>query len=164
MPFKQNTMSMLLILPDPEEFLSFESDLSAEAIDTIAANLEPEYVVMTIPRFLINSSYDLKSTMIEMGLTDPFHMGADFSGIDGTDDGIPWISVLVHKARIWVNEYGASAMAGTGMVLTIGVHPSFSATRPFIYLIRDIETGTILFMGRVVAPNDPYWPIFPANS
>ena len=79
--------------------------------------------------------------------------GADFSGMDGTDDGIPWISFVAHKAFIYVDEFGTMAAAGTGMGFTVGMPARFTATRPFIFVIRDRETGTILFLGRVLDPS-----------
>jgi serpin B len=89
-----------------------------------------------------------------MGMVDAFAPGAaDFSGMDGTADGVPWIDLVVHKAYITIDEYGTMAFAGTGMSLTLGSHPGFVATRPFIFVILDNPTGTILFMGRVLDPS-----------
>ena len=82
-----------------------------------------------------------------------FHPGADLSGIDGVDDGVPWVSSVIHKTEMWVNEHGTGAYAMTGMVLTVGIVPYFGADRPFIFAIVDEPTGTIMFIGRVMEAN-----------
>jgi serpin B len=107
-----------------------------------------------IPPFKFSSGFNLNNTLKNLGLTDAFTPGvANFSGMDGIDNGIPWIDLVAHESYIWINEYGTFAFAGTGMVLTYGMHDSFNATRPFVFIIRDIPTGTILFMGRVLDPS-----------
>ena len=161
LPFEENNMSMLFILPVNGKFLNFEENFSTEVIDTITSNLTPLYLHIAIPRFRIESGYDLIKTLEQIGLILPFHQGADFSGIDGVDDGSPWVDLLVHKAEIEVNEYGVHAAAATAMGMIIGSLPSFQAARPFIYLIRDRETGTILFIGRAVDPDYSWWFIEP---
>ena len=153
MPYKGEQISMLLLLPDEGSYSSFENTLTAASLDTIASNLNDTYVTMTIPKFGFYSDFDLVETLQDMGIVDAFTPGAaDFSGMDGTHDGVPWIDLVAHKAYITIDEYGTIASAGTGMVMTLGVHPSFNAVRPFIFVIRDNPTGTILFMGRVLDP------------
>jgi serpin B len=120
--------------------------------DNIAGNLASEYITFKIPKFGYFSKYGLIPTLEAMGMTGVFAPGADFSGMDGTDDGMPWIDQVVHKAYIQIDEYGTMAVAATGMELTLGIHNSLDARRPFIYVIRDIDTGTVLFMGRVLDP------------
>jgi serpin B len=89
-----------------------------------------------------------------MGVTDAFTPGAaDFSGMDGTNDGVPWVDWVVHKAYIMINEYGTLAVSGSGMGLTLGIHDTFTARRPFLFVIIDKPTGTVLFMGRVLDPS-----------
>ena len=100
----------------------------------------------------MTSEFELNQVLSSLGMELAFSEAADFSGMDGTNDGVPWIDMAVHKAYIMINEYGTLAVAGTGMVMTLGVHPSFKAERPFIFVIVDNPTGTILFMGRVLDP------------
>lgn len=153
MPYKGEQVSMVLILPDEGNYSAFENAFSAAGFDTIVANLAETYVTFTIPKFGFYSDFDLVETLQDMGMVDAFTPGvADFSGMDGTEDGVPWIDLVVHKAYIMIDEYGTMAFAGTAMELTLGVHPSFVALRPFIYVIVDNPTGTILFMGRVLDP------------
>jgi serpin B len=153
MPYKGEQVSMVLILPDAGEYRAFEDALTTAGLDTIVAHLAGgTYITFTIPKFGFYSGWDLNETLEEMGIVEAFAPGADFSGMDGTKDGVPWIDLVVHKAYITIDEYGTLAFAGTGMEMTLGVHPSFVATRPFIFVIRDNPTGTILFMGRVLDP------------
>ena len=110
--------------------------------------------MLYVPQFGFFSQFDLKQTLQEMGMTDAFTPGvANFSGMDGTNDGSPWIDFVLHKAYIMINEYGTLAFAGTAMGFTVGECGSFFAGRPFIFAIQDKPTGTILFMGRVLDPN-----------
>jgi serpin B len=155
MPYKGEQVSMVLIMPDAGGFGEFENAFSAAGLDTIVDRLSAKVgITFTIPKFGFFSGYDLVQTLQEMGMVDAFAPGAaDFSGMDGTADGVPWIDLVVHKAYITIDEYGTMAFAGTGMSLTLGVHPSFVATRPFIFIILDNPTGTVLFMGRVLDPS-----------
>jgi serpin B len=107
-----------------------------------------------VPKFEFSSRFDLKATLISLGMTEPFEPGvADFTAMDGIDDGVPWIERVLHKAYIMIDENGTQASAGTVMQLTLGVYDRFMALRPFLFVIRDIPTGTILFMGRVLDPS-----------
>lgn len=154
MPYKEERVSMVLILPDEGQYRVFEDAFSPAAFDSVVGNLEETYITFSIPKFGFLSGFDLKSTLQAMGITDAFTPSvADFSGMDGVDDGVPWIDQVVHKAYIMIDEYGTMAFAGTGMELTVGIHDSFDALRPFIFVIRDVATGTILFMGRVLDPS-----------
>jgi serpin B len=153
MPYKGEQLSMVLILPDAGQYEAFEDTFTTAVLDTVLSRLAKQHITFAIPKFGFYSRFDLVSTLKTMGMNDAFVPGvADFSGMDGTVDGAPWIDLIVHKAYIMIDEYGTLAAAGTGMVLSIGIHPHFGAVRPFIYIIRDIPTGTILFMGRVLIP------------
>jgi len=154
MPYKGEQVSMVLLLPDEGLYGDFEDNLSAAGLDTIVDNLSWTYITFRIPKFGFYSDFDLSGTLQGMGIVDAFNPGAaDFSGMDGTDDGVPWIDLVVHKAYITIDEYGTMAFAGTAMALTLGSHPGLWAVRPFIFVIMDNPTGTILFMGRVLDPN-----------
>jgi serpin B len=153
MPYKGEQVSMVLLLPDEGSYHDFEDNLTTAGLDTIVENLSNTYMTFRIPKFEFYSDFNLNTTLQEMGIVDAFSPGAaDFSGMDGTVDGVPWIDLVVHKAYITIDEYGTIAAAGTGMVMTLGAWPSFRAVRPFIFVIRDNPTGTILFMGRVLDP------------
>jgi serpin B len=154
MLYEGQELSMLFILPDEGQYQAFEDRFNAAVLDTIIGNLVTTDVELKIPKFGFFSDFDLKATLQALGITDAFEGGvADFSGMDGSDDGIPWLEFVVHQTYIEIDEYGTLAAAGTGMGFTIGFHGYFTAVRPFIFVIRDIPTGTILFMGRVLDPS-----------
>lgn len=152
LPYEGEDCSMLLILPDQGNYESFETALTPAKVDTILDELQTEYVVVHVPKFSFETEYDLNTTLQAMGMQTAFLPGANFSGIDGTDDGTPWLDFVAHKAFISIDEYGTLAAAGTAAGLTLGIHPEFYAARPFIFAIVDDETGTILFLGRVLDP------------
>jgi len=153
MPYKGEQLSMVLILPDAGQYEAFEDSFTTAVLDTVLSRLQTQHIMFAVPKFGFYSRFNLVATLQAMGMTDAFLPGtADFSGMDGTVDGSPWIDLIMHKAYITIDEYGTLAAAGTGMVLSVGIHPYFWAYRPFIYIIRDIPTGTILFMGRVLDP------------
>ena len=150
--YKGEATSMVVILPDEGQFATIEDSFNVDMLDTVVDGLEMTVLKPRFPKFSFFSDFDLVSCLKAMGMKDAFAPGADFSGMDGTDDGTPWISAVAHKAFISVDEYGTLAAAGTGMIFSVGMFDSFDAVRPFIFVIRDIETGTILFLGRVLDP------------
>lgn len=153
LPYVGDEVSMLAVLPDKEQFAAFEADLDGERIDAIISSLAPTWITITLPKFSFESAFDLIVTLKALGMTDAFDPGADFTGMDGVDDGQPWIDEVAHKTFIAVDEYGTEAAAGTGMELTVGIHDAFLADRPFLFVIRDKATGAILFLGRVLDPS-----------
>ena len=111
-----------------------------------------------LPKFKQENDYDLAQTLAEMGMPSAFSPGsADFSGITGMDD--IYISNIIHKTFIEVAEEGTEAAAATAVIMMRTSMPApddgmvvFRAERPFIYLIKDNATGTILFIGRYARP------------
>ena len=123
-------------------------------LDTVFSSLQYGWhVILSLPKFSFETRYDLATVLEEMGISTAFYPGADFSGIDGTNDGSPWISFVAPKSVISIDEWGTLAAAGTATGFTIGMSFHFNAVRPFLFVIRDNETGSILFMGRVLDPN-----------
>jgi len=153
LPYEGEECSMLLFLPDAGTFESFEAGLTPAFVDSIVREFpaQPSDVIIHLPRFSFETRFDLDDELKAMGMTDAFDAGADFSGI--VPGGGIWISFVAHKAFISVDEYGTLAAAGTATGFTIGVLPDFYAVRPFIFVIRDDATGTILFLGRVLDPS-----------
>ncbi len=153
MPYVGGKAAMTIFVPDSGKFADFESNMSPDQIDEIIANLAHRQVELTLPKFTYESEFSLAKTLIEMGMTDAFS-DADFSGMDGTKDLL--ISDVFHKAFVAVDEEGTEAAAATAVVMAKCAAPMIDVTltidRPFIYLIRDTETGTVLFLGRVLNP------------
>jgi serpin B len=155
LPYKNTSMAMLVILPRPGKLLDIERMLSANFLTSIDDSLRNELVMLSIPKFkYISPSLDLKETFNTLGMRTVFTEKADLSGICDT---LLWVDKAIHKAMVAVDEEGTIAAAATVLTLKIGnsspKYIEFTADRPFIFLIRDTETGMVLFMGRVVDPS-----------
>lgn len=106
-----------------------------------------------MPVFKMSGKFMLGGTLASMGMTDAFGSNADFSGMDGSKS--LFISDVIHQAFIDVNEEGTEAAAATAVVMAKSIPPpppTFRADHPFIFLIRDNHSGSILFLGRLVNP------------
>ncbi|MFL7790754.1 MAG: serpin family protein [Anaerolineae bacterium] len=155
LPYDGRELSMVILLPAEGEFESFEDSLDAGRVDAIVNDLAYQEIALTIPKFEVESSFSLVKALTEMGMPIAFSMDADFSGMDGTRD--LYIGAVVHKAFVSVDEAGTEAAAATTVEMQLKGAPmnpvTVTVNRPFIFFIRDIETGTILFVGRVVNPS-----------
>jgi serpin B len=145
---------MVIILPEEGNFEAFEGSLDAGLLDEIIGDIENTSVILTMPRFEFESAFSLKDALEAMGMPIAFSGGADLSGITGNYD--LFIRDVVHKAFVSVDEEGTEAAAASAVIAVLGispVQPEVTVDHPFIFLIRDIQTGTILFLGRVVNPS-----------
>jgi len=154
LPYSGDVLSMVILLPEEGMFEDFEADLSIERLDAILAQLGSEKVQLAMPRFELTSEFSLADTLTQLGMPDAFTGATDFSGMDGTRD--LFIGHVAHKAYVLVNEEGTEAAGATGVSMTYSIprYEMMTIDRPFIFLIRDIETGTILFIGRVMDPRE----------
>ena len=147
-------LSMVVLLPEAGEFQSFEEGLQAQQVSDIISGLQPTEVALTMPRFEFDSEFSLKDTLAGMGMPIAFSSGADFSGMTGNPE--LFISDVVHKAFVAVDEAGTEAAAATAVIMELTAVPEppveVTIDSPFIFLIRDIDTGAILFVGRVMNP------------
>ena len=157
LPYVDNDLSMIILLPKQIDGLpEFEKTLKAEALSQWLGRLHRREVIVSVPRFKMTSQFSLASVLKSMGMTDAFSArAADFSGITGGRD--LFISAVIHKAYVDVNEEGTEAVAATGVTMRLtSVGPSqtpvFRADHPFLFLIRDNHSGSILFIGRVMNP------------
>ena len=154
LPYYGDDFSMVIIIPDYGMFGTFEQDLDSSVIDEIIGNLEVQEVALRMPKFEYESRLNLSETLSAMGMPDAFiPYVADFSGMDGTLN--LFISKVIHQASITLDEAGTEAAAATAVVvsLTAVTDPlEITIDRPFIYMIRDNLTGTILFLGRIKNP------------
>jgi serpin B len=155
LPYEGGEVSMVIFLPDMGRFEEFERSLNAKQVEEILGKLEYPEVTLKMPRFRVESAFKLAQTLAAMGMPSAFQPGeADFSGMDGTRT--LYISAVLHKAFVSVDEAGTEAAAATAVVAKKTALPSIrvevTVNRPFIFLIRDRLTGTILFVGRVVNP------------
>lgn len=150
-------LSMIVLLPKETGGLAkLEDSLAVENLDRWTRNLELTEVVVSLPRFEATFPFRLDDTLKSMGMVDAFSGQADFSGMDGSQ--YLSIGAVLHKAFVAVNEQGTEAAAATSVVIQMKVLSFltppiiFRADHPFVFLIRENSTGSILFIGRVVNP------------
>ena len=154
LPYVGDELSMVVILPKQVDGLANAAgQLTPDALSGMIAGLQEREVDVYLPKFTMTSEFSLGEVLQSMGMTDAFG-NADFSGMNGGRD--LFISAVVHKAFVDVNEEGTEAAAATGVVMGITsvppAPPVFRADHPFLFVIRHNETGAILFMGRVTDP------------
>jgi serpin B len=158
LPYQGGDISMVAILPSQSSSLaSAEQSLNAQTLTQDESQLTNTLVQVGLPKFTMTSQFNLGGTLAGMGMPSAFGTGANFSGMDGNRD--LYISSVIHKAYISVDEQGTEAAGATGVVIGImasAVPPppqaTFDADRPFDFVLRDDKTGSILFMGRVSDP------------
>lgn len=153
LPYEGEATSMLVFLPSqPDGLPSLEANLLKNQLSAWLRGTPKQSVVVGMPRFRLTSTYELKPVLAELGMTDAFSSAADFSGMTGKKE--LFIGAVAHKAFLDVNEDGTEAAAATAVVMLRSARPqaTFIVDRPFVLLIRDNRTGTVLFMGRVVNP------------
>lgn len=155
LPFRGNDLSMVILLPDhPDGLPTIEAALTGNAITHWIASALPQHqkIPVLLPRFSLETSTELPAALAALGIISAFDpITADFSGIDGQRD--LYLQSAIHKAVIKVDENGAEAAAATGVVaVPASIPDAFAADRPFVFLIFDHVTNTILFLGRVTDP------------
>lgn len=155
LPYVGDQMSMLVVVPDAGTFPTFEAGFNAEQLATLLGALQPQTVSLSLPKFQFESSFSLGGALTQLGMTDAFDpSAADFSGMDG--EGDLFIGAVIHKAFVAVDEEGTEAAAATAVIMELTgaamSDVSLIVDRPFLFFIRDMQTGTLLFAGRVVAP------------
>jgi len=157
LPYKGNDISMFILLPVKSNGLkNLEELLSSERLKEWLQrdNMPETEVSVYLPKFRLTSEFSLKDVLKSMGMADVFSTAADFSGMTGKKD--LFISEVIHKAFVDVNEEGTEAAAATAVIMTRGMSRTtlFRADHPFIFMICDNPSGSILFLGRVINPNE----------
>ncbi|HEX8991951.1 MAG TPA: serpin family protein [Anaerolineales bacterium] len=150
------TAAMDLIVPDRGKFQEFEASLDSQRLDSILASMQPATLEVALPKFTFRSSFDLGAKLHDLGITDaldPNH--ADFSGMTGQPN--LYITKVLHQAYVAVDEKGTEAAAASAVIMgpTSAMLPpeKLIIDRPFLFLIRDLKSGQILFLGRVLDPS-----------
>jgi serpin B len=167
LPYVSAGLTMTIILPDEGELDAFEDGLDVDTLEAALDDLHLTPLYLWLPTFEFDFSASLAGTLRSLGMTDPFDPDrADFTGMMDMEDGeAPQdnlvISDVLHKAFISVDEDGTEAAAAT--VVMVGATSAapedkprpieVRIDRPFLFTIRDTETGTILFLGRVLDPS-----------
>jgi serine protease inhibitor len=150
--YKGRDLSMIVLLsPEKKTLADLEKKLTPDNVAAWIAAMKSSRVMVTLPKFTFESRFSLKNALSKLGMPLAFSRQADLSGISGRKN--LYISEVVHKAFVDVNELGTEAAAATsvGFRLT-SLPPRFRADRPFVFLIRDNRNGSVLFLGRVVNP------------
>jgi serpin B len=154
LPYYGKEFSMIIIIPDQGTFAAFEQSLNYPLIYQITNSLHVQNILLRMPKFGYVSRFELANTLADQGMPDAFNPRmADFSGMDGRRD--LYISKAIHQAFISVDEIDTEAAAASAVVMTLTAIRDpleININRPFIYFIRDIKTGAILFLGRVINP------------
>jgi serpin B len=156
LPYIDEELSMIIFLPKKFDSLNeFEKKLTCENLSRWLVELRKQKVIVSIPKFKMTSQFALAEVLKSLGMTDAFSVNADFSGMNGKKD--LFISAVIHKAYVDVNEEGTEAAAATAVVVSRAAiqpkpTPIFRADHPFVFVIRDNKSGSILFVGRVANP------------
>jgi serpin B len=155
LPYVGDSLAMTIVVPD--DFAAFTAGLDAptfRAITDALAESQPE-VTLAFPKFGTETKVDLATVLAEMGMPlafDPYR--ADFSGI--TTEAQLYISAVIHQANIDVDEKGTEAAAATAVVMRDTAmpadHVTFNVDHPFVFALRDVPTGSIVFLGQITTP------------
>lgn len=167
LPYEGGEVSMIVIAPNNADGIDeIESQLSDKNIASWVNQMKSRKLHVTLPKFKSESAYKMNQTLSAIGMKTAFQKpntsgsGADFGGMTTSTDikDKLYISALMHKSFIEVNEKGTEAAAATAVVgartlsLSTPFTPHFRADRPFIYMIKDNKTGSLLFLGRMMNP------------
>jgi serpin B len=156
LPYSGDTAAMDILVPDEGRFAEFEAGLSSAVLDETIAGMKPAAVNVALPKFTFESQFNLSDVLKSMGMVAAFEPGqADFSGMTAEED--LFISDVIHKAFVAVDEEGTEAAAATAVIIEAAGAPIYDITltidRPFIFIIRDKPSGQVLFIGRVLNPS-----------
>ena len=154
LPYVGNKLGLTIILPS--DLNAFAQTLDASTLDQITSALKPSEVELTLPRFDTQTTADLSSMLSQMGMPLAFDSNkADFSGM--TTQEPLYIAFVIHQANITVDEKGTEAAAATAVGISAGAMPvdiaKMLVDHPFLFALRDYDTGAVLFMGQVTDPS-----------
>jgi len=146
---------LVLLSKEIDGLTAMEKELTVDNLAEWQKEKHSQKIEVYLPKFKMTKEFSLSQTLNKMGMPDAFDpAAADFSGMTGTKD--LFISAVLHKAFVEVNEEGTEAAAATGVVVGVTAMPApppvFRADHPFVFIIKDNSTGSILFVGRVMDP------------
>jgi serpin B len=157
LPYEKHQLTMVILLPKKKDGLAeLEKSMTADQFDGLLRKRKSATVNVALPRSKTTASFKLGQTLQLMGMRSAFSDDADFSGMTGKP--MLKIAEVVHKAFCEINEEGTEAAAATGVVMKELAAPrvdppiEFKADHPYLYLIRDAQTGSLLFLGRMTDP------------
>ena len=154
LPYTGGALAMIVLLPDAGKLAPVERDLDDARMDRLLQSMKNQQTEISMPKFRVESAFQLKSPLQAMGLATAFTPQADFSRVS-TEPGFA-LAEVVHKTFVDVNERGTEAAAVTVPMAAGSAPPKkiveFRVDRPFLFAIRDLPTKTTIFLGRVVDP------------
>jgi len=163
LPYKGNSLSMVVLAPNQANGIaSLEKLLSADKLTKWISQCNSRKADILLPKFKLETKYFMNQSLAGMGMSQAFDAEtANFTGMTDSSDPNESLSLsrIIHQTFLEVNEKGTEAVAATGgavaqkAILREPFIPKFAADRPFIFIIRHVETGHILFMGRIMNPN-----------
>ena len=154
LPYIGNQLAMTIIVPD--DLAAFTASLSADRFAAVVSALASRPVSLTMPKFSFATREDLATVLAELGMPLAFSPAADFSGITTAEQLT--ITRVIHEANIEVDEKGTEAAAATAVVMGDVSGPGgepvvVHVDRPFLFAIRDLQTGAVVFLGQVLDPS-----------
>lgn len=156
LPYRRGELSMVCVVPKQVDGLpAVEASLSAARVKSILGSMKKEWLSLALPKFKYSARFVLNDVLIGMGMKQAFSFpGADFTGMSATRE--LYIGFVIHQAFVDVHEQGTEAAAATAVGMRAGGMPPppkpALIDRPFMFLIRDRVTGSVLFVGRVTDP------------
>jgi serine protease inhibitor len=153
LPYGDGTFSMTIFLPGDKNGLdALISQFDPDNLSSWLSGFSSDSVNVYIPRFRLEYGRELIDDLTTLGMGIAFTPAADFTNMYA--GGGVWIGRVRHKAFVEINEEGTEAAAATDVEIWFGLHdPIFLANRPFVFMIRENESGTILFVGKLVNPS-----------
>lgn len=151
MPYSGGKQEMVLLLPNPDKSVR---DFGPTDLVKAASSVSPQMTQLALPKVEMNWNSSLSSTLVALGMGPAFSDGADFSKI--SDEEL-LISEVIHQAFVKMDEDGTEAAAATAVMMRATSMPpppqvQMIVDRPYLFAIRDIESGALLFVGRVQSP------------
>jgi serine protease inhibitor len=170
LPYKGGELAMVVIVPRSADGLgTLEKKFTSANLGAWLGKLRQRGVHVYLPKFKVETKFDLGNTLQAMGMARAFKDprradGAQFDAMSESQDPAQklYISKVLHKAFVEVSEKGTEAAAATAVImarpkaaaLSVPFTPTFKADRPFLFLVRDRQTGSVLFLGRMVNPHE----------
>jgi serine protease inhibitor len=157
-PYQGGKTSMVVVLPAPGQFTAVEDQLAGSFVRSLFNALSYNQVDLDLPKFTVHGeTIDLKKELKALGMTDAFDGSADFSGMVDPSIAQIYLAHVLHQAFVKVDETGTEAAAATAVIGNTGSAApvnvkTVNVDRPFLFMIRDVPTNSVLFAGRVLDP------------
>lgn len=163
LPYAGYELTMTVLVPDPGQLGTIEAQLTPDLLTTVVATQALRTVQLALPKWSIESSVATDDALVAAGMPSAFDADtADFSAMvepDASIDRPLFLATVQHEAGLVVDEAGSDSSAGTTVASAAGGQPAtagpvaLQVDRPFLFFVRDVATGAVVFQGRVVDPS-----------